>query len=242
MKTKYALLPLLLLGASAPALAVEVVWADWQSVTGNTVSGTLATETPIDINYTNTAGFQFVQTGSSTDSNWTNYWTEPNPASRPYTGGVVENAPLARELIALTNPGTSTITFSAPITGLYFAIISWNGNDATFDRPFEIISQGQGYWGTGTITPETTDDGYVFKSTGEPHAIIYFPGTFSSLTFKDTRVENWHGITVGVERLATDEEIAGMVPEPASWAMMIAGFGLAGFAMRSRRRVAATFA
>ena len=26
------------------------------------------------------------------------------------------------------------------------------------------------------------------------------------------------------------------VPEPASWAMMVAGFGLVGFAVRSRRR------
>ena len=32
---------------------------------------------------------------------------------------------------------------------------------------------------------------------------------------------------------------AGVVPEPASWAMMIGGFGLVGGAVRSRRRVAA---
>ena len=33
------------------------------------------------------------------------------------------------------------------------------------------------------------------------------------------------------------------VPEPANWAMMIAGFGMAGFAMRARRsRVAVTYA
>jgi hypothetical protein len=31
------------------------------------------------------------------------------------------------------------------------------------------------------------------------------------------------------------------VPEPVSWALMVAGFGLAGFAMRSRRNIAVSF-
>jgi hypothetical protein len=31
-------------------------------------------------------------------------------------------------------------------------------------------------------------------------------------------------------------------PEPASWGMMVGGFGLVGAAMRSRRRVSLTFA
>lgn len=34
----------------------------------------------------------------------------------------------------------------------------------------------------------------------------------------------------------------GAVPEPASWAMMVGGFGLIGGALRSRRRAAVTFA
>jgi hypothetical protein len=32
------------------------------------------------------------------------------------------------------------------------------------------------------------------------------------------------------------------VPEPAAWAMMLAGFGLVGAAMRRREKVAVTFA
>jgi len=32
------------------------------------------------------------------------------------------------------------------------------------------------------------------------------------------------------------------VPEPASWAMMLGGFGLVGGAMRSRRKAAVSFA
>jgi hypothetical protein len=228
MKTKF-LIAASLLAVAAPGHAVEVVWADWQSVNGNTVTGTMATDTPISITYTNTGGFGFVQTGSGT-----NFW---NPGT-PYTSGAVTNAPPAAELIALSGKGSSTITFGQPVHGLYFAIISWNGNNATFDQPFEIISQGCGFWGCGTIT---LGPGNTFLSTGEPHGVIYFPGTFSSLTFTDTNDEFWHGITVGVERLATPEEIAG-VPEPSSWAMMIAGLGAAGFAMRRRKRTQVSFA
>jgi hypothetical protein len=33
-----------------------------------------------------------------------------------------------------------------------------------------------------------------------------------------------------------------VVPEPASWAMMLSGFGLIGGVMRGRRKIAVTFA
>ncbi len=42
--------------------------------------------------------------------------------------------------------------------------------------------------------------------------------------------------------LATAPGGPGAVPEPASWAMMIAGFGLAGGAMRRRARISITYA
>jgi hypothetical protein len=205
-----------------PGHAVQVVWADWQSVTATTVAGSLATSTPISIDFSSPSGFGFVQTGSGG-----NYWTEPNPASRPYTGGVVENAPPAAELIALYTAGEKTITFGQPISGLYLAIISWNGNAAQFDQPFQVISSGRGYWGTGTITLGMDNN---FVGTGEPHGILYFPGTFSSLTFTDKANEYWHGVTVGVAGLAPP------VPEASTGAMWAVGLGLVG-TLAARRRV-----
>jgi len=41
---------------------------------------------------------------------------------------------------------------------------------------------------------------------------------------------------------ATVEFASGAVPEPASWAMMLSGFGLVGGAMRARRKTAVSFA
>lgn len=205
-----------------PSHATEVIWADWTSATGTTVAGTLATSTPISIDFSSPSGFGFVQTGSGG-----NYWTEPNPASRPYTGGSVENVPPAAELIALNAAGQKTMTFGAPISGLYLAIISWNGNAAQFDQPFEVISSGQGYWGSGTITLGVDN---TFVGTGEPHGILYFPGTFSSLTFTDTSNEYWHGLTIGVAGLAP------LVPEPGTASLWALGLSVAGVLAARRRR------
>jgi hypothetical protein len=49
------------------------------------------------------------------------------------------------------------------------------------------------------------------------------------------------GDSYGVDRLGT-VSVAGAVPEPASWALMLAGFGGIGFAMRRRTKVAVRFA
>jgi hypothetical protein len=202
-----------LLMASLSSQAVQVIWADWQSSTTTMATGTLATSTPISIGCSSPSGFGFVQTGTGT-----NYWTEPDPASRPYTGGAVENAPPAAELIALSTAGPKTINFGQAISGLYLAIISWNGNAARFDQPFQIVSSGRGYWGTGTITLGTNN---TFVGTGEPHGVLFFPGTFSSLTFTDTSNEFWHGVTVGVAGLAPP------VPEPATGMLWLIAAALA---------------
>ena len=46
------------------------------------------------------------------------------------------------------------------------------------------------------------------------------------------------GYGLNVDNLTVTGNLASAVPEPATWAMMITGFGLAGGAIRSRRRVA----
>lgn len=69
-------------------------------------------------------------------------------------------------------------------------------------------------------------------SSGEVHGVLQFRGTFTQLSFTDTN-ELWHGFTVGVGG------VAGGVPEPATWAMMILGFGAAGATIRRRRSLLA---
>ena len=50
------------------------------------------------------------------------------------------------------------------------------------------------------------------------------------------------GYWVGARNLSTFTEVGSAVPEPATWAMMIIGFGGAGVAIRRRRYAAAALA
>jgi len=209
--------------SASAANAVTVAWTDWQSSTTTTASGQITSgPNTLDVTFsTSGEALNFVQTGTGT-----NYWTEGSPA--PYTGGIVENAPPASELISLSAGGTKTITFSQAVINPYIAFVSWNGNSATFSQPFEKISEGLGFWGSGTFSLGANNS---FVGTGEAHGILRFLGTFDTISFTDTS-ENWHGLTIGIGAVAPP---SGAVPEPASWAMLIAGFGLIGGAMRRRR-------
>ncbi len=53
---------------------------------------------------------------------------------------------------------------------------------------------------------------------------------------------NGSGTQFALENLTINESILAGVPEPASWAMMITGFGLAGIAARRRAKVTVSFA
>ena len=66
--------------------------------------------------------------------------------------------------------------------------------------------------------------------------------TLNTAYFGDGIILRWgpNGYDVGLDNLRFDVRAveATAVPEPASWALMIAGFGLAGAAIRSRRKTA----
>lgn len=207
-----------LLSAGAASAAIDVSWADWTSSGPSVVNGVInAPGGDVDVAFGGAYGF--AQTSGGTD-----YWVLGD-----YTQGLV-NRPTGTDVIALVTGGAKTITFSQAVTDPFVAFTSWNGNVVTFSSPFTIISQGCGYWGCGSFSP--SNGNLTFTGVGEVHGVLQFQGTFTSLSFTDTS-ENWHGLTVGVADVA-----GGVVPEPSAWALMIAGFGLAGAALRSRRRPA----
>ncbi len=66
--------------------------------------------------------------------------------------------------------------------------------------------------------------------------------TSSRGQYRETFTGSVTGLTVTRQDTGTNVlSIAGIVPEPATWAMMLAGFGLVGFAMR-RQRAKGSFA
>ena len=212
--------------AATAASAVTVAWTDWTGATSTVASGSITSgATTLGVTLaTSGEALNFVQTGLAGE---TNYWTQGSPA--PYTSGDVSNAPPASEMVSLAIGGVKTISFSQAVTNPYIAFVSWNGNLASFDQPFEKVSEGCGYWGCGTFA---LGAGNSFIGSGEVHGILRFLGTFTSITLTDTS-ENWHGLTIGIGGVA-----APSVPEPATWTLMIGGFGLTGSALRRRRALA----
>jgi PEP-CTERM motif len=208
----------LLLGmGTTSANAMIIDWVDWTGAGTNTASGTLAGGA-VSVTYTGPYGF--VQNGVT--GNLTNYWTEGTPA--PYTNNsVVDNAPTAAEGIALNQAGSKTVTFSQAVVNPLFAFNSWNGANqgVDFGTAATILSTGAGYWGSGTITSAYGGNGWTTVS-GEPHGVVQLVGTFSSITFTDTQNENWHGFTIGIEK------IAGPAPVPEPNTIVLLGAGLLG--------------
>lgn len=202
---------------SASAFAVNVSWTDWTSSPDSfSASGDLLVgSTSVGVGYTGTGSHAFVQTAGGT-----NYWT-----GSAYTNGTVDNAPPASDIIALNTGGTVTITFSQTVVDPYIGLVSWNGNTVDFGVPIVIDSFGPGFWGSGTPVLNATGTG--FFGSGEVHGVIRLPGSFDSITFSHSS-EGWHGFTVGVAGIAP-------VPEPETYAMLLAGLGLLGFAVRRKK-------
>lgn len=170
---------------------------DWTAVSSRTAAGNLG-------GVTATVTSNVSMNGPSQSECGTNYWTQPRAWSLPYTGGSISNAPTACEQIALDQPVTVTVTFSAPVERLYMAIVSAGqpGLAVTydFDRRFRVDSSGVGYWsGANGWQP----GGYTLLAGDkiamkEFHGVLEFTGPLTSLTFSTTPGEYWHGFTLGV--------------------------------------------
>ncbi|MES2289629.1 MAG: PEPxxWA-CTERM sorting domain-containing protein [Pseudomonadota bacterium] len=201
--------------SAVPANAA-ITWTDWtQTSTVGSTTTVIGNAGGTGVTFTGN-GVAFVQTSGGTD-----YW---------HTGNAWDStvaAPTGSDIIALDAAGTKTITFSSAVQTAYIALMSWQGQSFTSTSNFSFVGlvRGCGYWGCGTPTTVTANS---FTTGGELHGVIQFSGPITSIQFVDGTNENWHGITVGIDNSA--------VPEPATWAMMIGGFGAIGGAMRMRRR------
>lgn len=142
-----------------------------------------------------------------------------------------------------------------PFANLYFDIDPANNNGS--DIGFELAPTSQSLFipgraglqtATGVITAVSADQlGFEFSipnsyfTTAFPGA-NYYPGQAfatvgSPVTLRLSQSFGYSvagGATYGADRLGSVTLVAG-VPEPASWSLMIGGFGLVGATMRSRR-------
>jgi len=63
----------------------------------------------------------------------------------------------------------------------------------------------------------------------EGNGTVQFKGTFTSISWTNPVYENWYGFDVGVAG------VAAAVPEPETYALMLAGLAAVGFVARRRR-------
>ena len=195
--------------SGSPALAGTINWVDWTSTGVNTVSGNI-----VGNNVFFNGEWSFVQTAGGT-----NFWI-PN---LPYLSATVSNEPPASDIIALSDSGLRSLTFSTAVADPLFAYISLNQNTYTFDREFDLLSDGLGYFGSGSMSKVNNGNGtwsLVAQGFGEPHGVIQFTGTLSSLNWHVAVRENWNGFAVGVS-----EGTPASVPGPLGVLGAAAGFG-----------------
>jgi hypothetical protein len=116
--------------------------------------------------------------------------------------------------------------YSGPLAGLNFAI-SGDGTGVEFSIANELF--------TGPIGGLTYYGGQDFPSVGDDIVLRL------SQSFNYTVAG---GASYGPDRLGrvTLGAEAGAVPEPATWAMMISGFGMVGGAMRRRAKTSVSYA
>jgi hypothetical protein len=129
------------------------------------------------------------------------------------------------DVVQILYPGTFTLSFSQSVNNLYMSLVSIGNSTQPvryqFSDAFSIAFSGGNEWGAGTCTAL----GNVMTGV-ECNGILLISGNFGPnhpLVFSVLDAEGWHGFNVAA------------VPEPETWAMLLAGLGMVG-ALAGRRR------
>ncbi len=207
---------------------------------GTMLAGAATAAVPIAglVNSGQIAGGGGVSSGTVREANWLMDGVQPWNSNTNNSRWIANNA-VSRWMTPASNGNQSfdptsdrlyLYTLNFDLTGFNPASASFSGRFAVDNEVTQILLNGtaitQG--GLGAFNSWT-----AFSATGG------FVGGLNTLAFTVRNVRQASGNPTGlrVEFLASSADAAlsgGAVPEPASWAMMIAGFGMVG-AMRRRR-------
>lgn len=211
-----ALAALLACSGTTSVANASASWIDWTSASAGTL--TIGSNV-INVTLSGTASYGVVD-GTSYYNNSNTGFTTP--------GGTYQG--LAPSDMVQVNPATRfTLTFDQAIVNPYVALVSvgqpgynvsytFNGAIASMSTP------GSNYWGPGT----GSFSGNTFTGA-EYNGVLQLSGAYTSLTISTAPNEYWHGFNIGA---------VSAVPEPETYALLLAGLGLvAGIARRRKASV-----
>jgi len=208
------------LAASGLANAATIDWNTWSSNSAGSIS---TTSGPISVTYSGEMSGQY-----SGYPSW-------GPSATFADGTIVANAPVAANGIVRLIGGrgsdavVDTVTFSHAVVNPVFSIwsLGQGGDTASFHflgaTPVFVAGGPGAEYGGSSISVSGND---VFGTEGD--GTVQFIGTFTSLSWTNPVAEDWYGFNVGVAG------VAGVVPEPGSMGMLMAGLTLTAMAMRRR--------
>ena len=155
---------------------------------------------------------------------------DTNPSSFYYynwgTGGVI-NTPYE---------GTLTVTFAAPVTAFALDL----GEFYSLPFPFPAgVTPGEATTRYGGQVQIGTSQGNFLVDTATTRNLTFFGITsdtaFTSFTIHGLIPPAQGGASTVFDNLRFGSAATAAVPEPATWAMMIVGFGMVGAGMRRRQ-------
>ena len=129
------------------------------------------------------------------------------------------------------DPGFSGLLFTANYTMPNKPTGGWQG---VFGQSWNLAA-GQ-YW----VVYSTTANGGNFMSFPAPRPLPQYAILQSSGRWLQSGALGL-GVRITNDRAVVTPPIPGAVPEPATWAMMLIGFGVVGGALRARRRVSVSY-
>lgn len=229
---------LALSAVSFSAYAVPYYYVDWSSWNpgGGTASGIITPSSgpavTVQFDALTSSGVHGSFLGVA--DNW--LW---QPAST-YQSAQVDNAPgfEGLQLVGTSNM-TYKVTLSEAIKDPIMAIATlgsgWDSATYVFDSPFTILSQGPSCCWGGTNHSLIQQPGNVLEGW-EGSGIIQFIGTYTTFSWTVPNPEYWHGFTFGIRTTEKLEPTPLPVPEPETYAMLLAGLGLLSFTSRRRKQ------
>jgi len=152
-----------------------------------------------------------------------------------FIGGTVTTSPsVVNDDIRLQGnfAGQQTITFSMPVVNPVFAIWSLGQSGLAASFTFNAIPTFEAGGPNSQFGGQTITVNSNTVSGNEGNGVVQFTGTFSLLNWSNTP-EFFYAFTVGLNGPV------GAVPEPETYAMLLAGLGLLGFMARRRKLKAA---